>query len=119
MLSVSALASMRTTQTRSLNETATIRRPVLLGDGQENQSAAPVLTASNVPCKRDVLSYPVALLIAERLMGRTGWSIRFSYGQDVQDDDEVVIGTDVYQVIGSLSGGAWSTSKRVAVVLVQ
>jgi len=119
MLSAIGLANMRAAQDRTLNETATIRRPVQVGAGQENESTAPVLVAENVACNRSLLGNPTKSPVAERLMGRTAWVIKFAHGQDVQDDDEIEIASVVYSVIGPMSGGAWATATRVAVVLLR
>lgn len=86
-----------------MHATAQIRRTPLVNDDQGGKKkGTPTIVATTIADVRPIGTTPVERAVAERLAGRTLYTIGFPFGTDVLADDEVLIGTNVYQVVTPL-----------------
>jgi len=88
---------------RLMKATAQIRRTPLVDDDQGGKKkGTPSIVATTVADVRPIGTTPAERAIAERLAGRTLYNIGVPVGTDVLPDDEILVGSNVYQVVTPL-----------------
>lgn len=112
------LAKARRRQEEAMPDTCTIRRKTITYAGPGDATVSTSDTA-DVSCRiapgRGSVSEDV---LAEAVRGRTWWLLRLAHDQDIQRDDQVIIGGETYEVVGILDVGSWITAKKAVLVEV-
>lgn len=100
----SEIAELRDEMTAALTERATIRRSVRSDDGAGGYTTTTQIVASGVPCFRapEVSGIGEALVGGQDVQGLR-WKIFLRHGTPVQDNDQVDIGVDSYDVLAAAS----------------
>lgn len=108
--STAELERMMGTVNSALPSSGTIKRPSRTSDGMGGATESPV-TVTTADCRVDPPGKGAALQVyAERLGERQMNVICFPAGTDVQEGDEVTVGSVVYEVMGIVVEG-WEVGR--------
>lgn len=114
MLSATELAAMRETVESALPDTCTIQSATVGRDSIGAPTRAWTDRATGVACRL------AARTVQERVLGEKAthvgdWVLTLAYDEVIEPGDQVLIGTDAYEVVGIDEAKSWNLGQRVGV----
>lgn len=113
MLTSAELKEMRNTQIRALPGSCTILRKNLVDDDAGGFVESWENIADGVPCRLSPEGGADESVVASRFQGRVLRRLTLEYDQKIHNEDRVVFGDSVYEVVGVDDGAEWETARRV------
>lgn len=117
MLSTGDLEAIRAAQVAAMPDTCVVKSVTRTTDAFGGAGEA-LVTGATLPCRLAVTSGR-ELEIAARITDQRTVTITLPHGSAVTTGNRLVIGSQTYEIVAVLTGGAWSTALRVLAVEVQ